>query len=131
MWLLEYTRLNDILQATSDYFMNVRANPELLIKLYEGINEFYRILRPVITQTQRKTKDAELKTIKADIFKEVKRINMVNTYGSQTGIKEEVLDAADEYYNSLMDLRQVCGLGIKVSREVSEKTRISRTVRGE
>jgi len=50
---------------------------------------------------------------------------------SQTGIKEEVLDAANEYYNSLMDLRQVCGLGIKVSREVSEKTRISRTVRGE
>lgn len=131
MWLLEYGRLNDILQATSDYFMNVRGNPNLLIKMYEGLTEFYRILRPLLTKPQRVTKDKEMKQLKNIIFTEIKRLQILTNHNTTPApVKEDVLSKADAFYHSLMDLRQVCGLGIRVSKNVTEKQRIKRTVRG-
>lgn len=130
MWLLEYERLNDILKITSDCFINVRYSPDLLLKIFESLNEFYRILRPLATEEQRRVKDAEIRLLKTEIFTEMNRYQIHRQHSTHYTINENVIDIADEFYNSLMDLRQNKGLGIKAGIETSETQKIKRAVRG-
>lgn len=131
MWVLDYERLNDILKANTDCFLNVRQNPDLIVKIYECLNEFYRILRPMLTLEQRQEKDKEIRELKGAIFKEHNRYQASKGYGTNYALTETVIDNADDFYNALMDLRQIKGMGIKVNYETSEAQKIKRTVRGE
>jgi len=131
MWGHEYERLNDVLKATTDCFLNVRNNPPLLLTLQDCLNEFYRIIRPIIMAEQRKEKDIELANVKTVLHQEYRRYQSNLAFsGGNYALNEQAIETANECYNMLMDIRQVVGLGIKSSREVSDKQRIDRAVRG-
>lgn len=126
MWLLEYKRLNSILEALQELFVNVRRNPDHLPELYSTLNEFYRIIRAISLPPTQKKIDKKMTELKSTIFTEIKRLDNIRSYLQHTphlySVNEDVIEKADTFFNELMSLRQAIGMGVKATRE--------RTMRG-
>lgn len=130
MWLMEFDRLNDILKATSMLFLTVRNQPETIINIYDCLTEFYRVLRPLLTQHERANMDNLKSELRVIVFDEYNRQSLLVSTGSTQSVDEDVLDKCSEFYNYLMDLRQLKGMGIKVFRDMSDEDKMKNVVGG-
>jgi len=131
MWGPEFERLQDILKTTSDLIMNVRSNPDLLIPVYDCLNEFYRILRPLLLTTHRDKKDKELIVLKEKIYAELNRRNAINQFpGARYSVKESIIVDINEMYNALMDHRQVLNMGVATRKQSSSKSKLGSAIAG-
>jgi len=129
MWGKEYDRLDEILRALTEAFIGVRENPGSLMRLFDIINEFYVILRPLLLAADRPKKDAELAELKAEVVNEInRRASFAEFPGNSYVISEELLVKLNAYRNSLMDTRQVLGMGVRGSAQKSNTARLKKAV---
>ena len=132
MWLFDCERIDTILRNCTELRVNLRSNPTLLIAMHDVLTEFYRQIRPLAGRAAKREKDAELAQLKELIFTEYRRsANFHNCgAGNRYLIDEQVISSIDKMYNALMDLRQLAGMGVRGSIEISEGHTIKRAVRG-
>lgn len=131
MWGPEFERLQDILKTTSDLFVNVRYDPDLLVPLWDCLNEFYRILRPLLLKPDRAKKDKEIRALKQSIYGELRRRDGLRRFpGAKYVLKESILEELDAMYNALMDHRQVLNMGVATRKKTTSKSRLGSAITG-
>jgi hypothetical protein len=130
MWLMEFDRLNDILKATSMLFLTVRNQPETIINIYDCLVEFYRVLRPLLTNNERVNMDGLKNELRGTVFDEYNRQTLLVSMGASQSVDEEVLEKCSEFYNYLLDLRQLKGMGIKTFKDMSDSEKMKNVVGG-
>lgn len=121
MWVREYDRLDAVLQAITDDFILIRAQPERIMRLYDLLNEFWAILRPITEPVIREKKERDLKKLKETVVAEMQRLARARQYSGTFAIKEAVIEELDEFRNTLMDIRQMKGMGVKGYKEKSNR----------
>jgi hypothetical protein len=123
-WIQELEAIDTIRRVTHNEFINMDYAPERCLAVFAGINEIYRIMRPLL-------KDAEL-TAKLDkkaidvrgkclaYFNNV-TISRRNNPMSEEHLSAELWNELDDYFTDIYTIRHELGLGIrKVEVGISE-----------
>lgn len=130
MWGFDYPRLDEVLRTTSNVFLELRGNPRLIETMIDCLNEFYRILRPLLHTTERGLRDTELKTLYELATGERRKMASYENTPSLDGyaMPREVWEKINDFYNALMALRQEHGLGIRTKHNTSRLKRMKGAV---
>jgi hypothetical protein len=97
---------------------------------FAGLNVLYKLWRPIIASDYKLEKlDKQIKEAK-----HIKRVwEMAEKVNNPLGdiIKLKMVDLLDDFHTTLMDMKQIIGLGIKVQRNLTTRERIKLGISGE
>lgn len=115
-WLQDFIAIDELRKATHNEFIALDYEPEAAIRVFAGINEIYRIIRPLILDDAIKKRYDDLALeIRQDglrVYKDVMNRRKNNPYAT-VEINETIWNRFDDYFHDIYTLRHELGLGIK------------------
>lgn len=128
---LDFIRYDMLLKNLDTIAFNARHSPEcekLLMPWYSALYELYLNFRPILYETSKQELDINFRSLRSAIDTELFRINhnksdmgRVWAKSSATSVSYYLIDKMDKVQMKLMEIKQICGLGISVKKEFSEK----------
>jgi dsDNA-specific endonuclease/ATPase MutS2 len=114
MWGLDYERLDGLLNEAHELAIDVKSGKrDFLVRWKNVVEEIYKFLHPLLYETAKRKFDSEIKAMKA------------------TTDMNKIIEKLDDLHTKLLDIRQIVGLGIPVTREEgSLKRKISKVLGG-
>lgn len=132
MWGYEYERIDLWIRVASEIAANLPERPDTFVQYVFSLKEIYRPLRPLVYESIKKKIDESFKEFK----KEAKAQRRLYDYYTELNRKDmyhfpyDFNDKLDALYDELMELRQVLGLGIPVTKQRTDTEKIKRVLGG-
>lgn len=130
MWGFEYERLDKLLSAATELNLQLRKNPKLCLDYLLVLKEIYRPLRPLVYDKIREEIDGNFKAYRVTARRLASDVDYYRTLNREDLITfpDKFYDELDDFYDRIIELRQVLGLGIPVTNRRPDKERLGRAL---
>jgi hypothetical protein len=132
-WLLEFNRINEILKQTIDLSIAVQSHPELVADYARALSALFLQFRQVAKERKREVKemDERLEAFQEHAEAELARMRAFRLYGlgHRFKLKRDVLKEGAKLFLDIMEIRQVCGMGITTRAVMDDFERMARAMR--
>jgi len=114
-WLQELIVIDEIRRATHNEFIALDYEPEACLRVFAGINEIYRILRPLLSDKISEMFDKRALDIREECLASYKaaRVTRKNNPYASIALTTELWNKLDDYFTDIYTIRHEQGLGIK------------------
>ena len=132
-WLNDINALDEIRKTASDYMIAIRQEPRMCLRAVDAINEFYRIMRPLMHKTNAgysKAYDRRFSELWEECSDFLSKYESTQRFGKKFNLPIELWDKINKLYNDLYLERQKYGFGIKAEWTQSEEEILKRGMRG-
>lgn len=124
-WIQELVAIDTIRRVTHNEFIILDYAPERCLAVFSGINEMWRIMRPLLKDAP----DLQSKLDKKALVIREKCLSHFNSIGktrknnpmAEVQLSQELWNELDDYFTDIYTIRHELGLGIRrVEKGISE-----------
>lgn len=127
MGMLDFQRYDMILRSIDEMSIQVSmSNPQALIPFYAALWDLYKNFRPVLIPIAMEKYDKQFNEVKNLVYNEM---NVSNDANDSCSISQEIIEKLDNLHIDLLQMRQIIGLGIVLTQDLSFEERLRKGLR--